>query len=216
MAAKQTKTRAKKDTRSVEDKLLDAALELAAGKPWRNIGFAEIADAAGVPMGEALLAVRGRLHLLKLLGDRIDTAVLKSLSGDPLDGTTKDKLFDLLMRRFDSLEGRQAAMASITADVVRDPVTALCLAGDLRRSMARMLEAAGVGTGGIKGALRVKGLGAIYLDAARVWFKDEDPGLAGTMARLDKDLGRAERLEGACSGFRKRGTAQDDETVAES
>ncbi len=215
MAAKQTKSRSKADKRSTEDKLVDAALDLAAGKRWRDISLADIADAAGVPLGDALLEMPGRLQILKAIGRRIDTAVLQSLAKDPLDGAIKDKLFDLLMRRFDSLEGRQAAMASITADIMRDPVTALCLSNDLRRSMARMLEAAGVGTGGLQGALRVKGLGAIYLDAARVWVKDEDPGLASTMARLDKDLARAERIEGTCAGFRNRKTASDTPSHAD-
>ena len=204
MAAKQTKSRSKTDKRSTEDKLVDAALDLATERRWQDVSLADIADAASVSLGDALLEMPGRLPILKAIGRRIDTAVLKSLASAPLDGSTKDKLFDLLMRRFDALEGRQEAMASITADVMRDPVAALYLSTDLRRSMARMLEAAGVGTGGLKGALRIKGLGAVYLDAARVWFKDEDAGLSATMARLDKSLARAERLEGACTGFRAR------------
>ena len=109
----------------------------------------------------------------------------------------------------------EVADGEFTADVMRDPVAALCLSTDLRRSMARMLEAAGVGTGGLKGALRIKGLGAVYLDAARVWFKDEDAGLSATMARLDKSLARAERMEGVCTGFRARNIFSGAESSAD-
>lgn len=184
------------DTRPVSDKLIDAALDLAATHRWRDLSLAAIADEAGVPIGDALGAVSGRDGIIALLGKRIDAQVLASLENDPLDGSTKDKLFDLLMRRFDMIEGRQAAIAAIAADTVRDPFAAACLGRRFLGSMALMLEAAGVPSGGCVGMIRTKALGAIQLSALRAWLKDEDPGLASTMSVLDKGLRRAEQLAG--------------------
>jgi hypothetical protein len=55
-----------------------------------------------------------------------------------------------------------------------------------------MLRAAGIGADGVEGALRATGLGALYASVYRTWLRDDDPGLAKTMAALDKRLRRGE------------------------
>ena len=59
-----------------------------------------------------------------------------------------------------------------------------------------MLQAAGIGTDGAAGALRVAGLGLTYASVFRVWLEDDDPGLARTMAALDRRLRRGESTLG--------------------
>ena len=62
------------------------------------------------------------------------------------------------------------------------------------RSMAWMLEAAGIESSSAAGYLRTKGLAAVWLRTLRVWGKDDTPDMARTMAALDADLRRAEPL----------------------
>lgn len=194
--AKKTQTRKSKDTRSDRDKLIDAALELAASKRWRDLSLPEIAEHAGVSVGTALLSLPSRGHILRALIERVDTEVFSSLDADPLDGSTKDKLFDLLMRRFDVLQGHQAAMASITSDLARDPLTSACLGGRFLKSMALTLQAAGASSEGCVGHVRAKALGLVQLNATRTWLKDDGEGMELTMSALDKGLRRAEQLAG--------------------
>jgi hypothetical protein len=54
-----------------------------------------------------------------------------------------------------------------------------------------VLDRAGLETGGFRGAARVMGLGAILMRTLPQWLDDE-PGLAKTMAALDRGLRRAE------------------------
>ncbi|WNK00772.1 hypothetical protein L2D14_04945 [Thalassospiraceae bacterium LMO-JJ14] len=192
--AKKKSTRRKTDKRSVSDKLVDAALELAAENPWRTLSLPTIAAHAGVPVGEALLCLPSRLHIQRALIERIDAQVFGGLEDDPLDGTTKDKLFDILMRRFDALDGHQAALKSMTRDSARDPLSTACLGARFLKSMALSLQAAGVSAEGCAGALKSKALAVIQLNAARVWINDDDAGLSRTMAALDKGLARAEKF----------------------
>ena len=194
--AKKTQARKAKDTRSDKDKLIDAALELAATKRWRDLSLPEIAEHAGVSVGAALLTLPSRAHILRALIDRVDHDVFTSLDADPLDGTTKDKLFDLLMRRFDALQGHQSAMASITSDLARDPLTSVCLGGRFLKSMALTLQAAGASAEGCVGHIHAKALGLVQLNATRTWLKDDDEGMELTMSALDKGLRRAEQLAG--------------------
>lgn len=194
--AKKAKTRKAKDMRSDHDKLIDAALDLAATRRWRDLSLPEIAKHADVGIGTAILVLPSRTHILKALNERIDQEVFSSLEADPLDGTIKDKLFDLLMRRFDALQGHQAAIASITSDLVRDPISSACLGSRFLKSMALTLQAAGASSEGCMGHIRAKALGLVQINAARAWLKDESEGLEQTMSTLDKGLQRAEQLAG--------------------
>ncbi|MEC7576790.1 MAG: TetR family transcriptional regulator, partial [Pseudomonadota bacterium] len=75
-----------------------------------------------------------------------------------------------------------------------DPKQAVISCPHLCRSMSWMLEAAGIEVGGIKGAMKVAGLTALYIKTLRVWRSDESVDMAKVMAALDKDLGRVEGL----------------------
>ena len=54
------------------------------------------------------------------------------------------------------------------------------------------------------GALRVPGLGMVYASVFGTWLEDDDPGLARTMAALDRRLRRGERT---LRGVEQVGTA---------
>jgi hypothetical protein len=60
-------------------------------------------------------------------------------------------------------------------------------------SSAWMLRAARIEPDGIDGRVRTAGLSAVYASAFRTWLDDDDPGLARTMAALDRRLRRGER-----------------------
>jgi hypothetical protein len=76
------------------------------------------------------------------------------------------------------------------------------------RSLAWMLEAAGIGTGGWAGACRVKGLAVLYAATFGAWLRDETEDMGKTMAALDKNLGRAERFASTFA-FRRAGGKDD-------
>jgi hypothetical protein len=53
-----------------------------------------------------------------------------------------------------------------------------------------MLSAADISAAGPKGILRGQGLALLYASVLRTWLDDDDPGLARTMAALDRALSR--------------------------
>jgi hypothetical protein len=93
------------------------------------------------------------------------------------------------MTRFDVLAPYKAALKSMHAAGGAD----LSLAGPFLASMRWMLEAAGIGSEGHAGRLRMAGLASVYAGVFRVWLDDDDPGHARTMAALDRRLRRGER-----------------------
>ncbi len=186
--AKRTK-RAKARASTPRDRILDAALGLAGRTGWRGASLGAIAAEAGLPLGEVYGEFTSRAAILRGLMGRTDAEVLAT----PADAeeTPRDRLFEILMRRFDALKPHRAALRTMARDLVADPPTALCSAPALLRSMAWMLEAAGVGSAGLRGRLRVRALVLLYLSIMPVFFGDESADLAKTMAALDRRLRQA-------------------------
>ncbi|HEV2549332.1 MAG TPA: TetR family transcriptional regulator [Stellaceae bacterium] len=167
------------------ERMLDAALALAAERDWAGIGLGEVAQQAGLPLAEAYAACRSKLDLLAALTRRLDQAALAA--PPEAEGLPRERLFDLLMRRFDALQPHRRALRSMLRGSFGDPA-ALLAAPALLRSMAWMLEAAAIGAGGWRGALRVHVLAGVYLSVLRVFLGDESADLAATMAALDRRL----------------------------
>jgi len=184
---------------------LDVALSLAAEKGWRDLALADIAEGAGLSLAELYALYPSKQAILKAYSRKIDMAVLAET--EKPEGPAKDRLFDVLMRRLDKLDPHKAGLQRITEDTARDPLAMACSLARLDRSMAAMLEAAGIPAAGFAGLLRVKGLSAVYLQGLRAWFRDDSPDKAKTMAALDRALGRADRLASWAQRRGKRAAA---------
>ncbi|UFN50887.1 TetR family transcriptional regulator [Roseomonas sp. OT10] len=176
---------------AIDPDALNAFWRVVAEHGWHGVSFRRVAQGSG----RTLEALRARyaspMGLLREHTRAVDRQVLAGTL-DGQGGSVRDRLFDLLMRRFDALQPNRAGILRLRSDMRRDPLLALALWPQLLASMAWMLEGAEVDTAGPKGLLRVKGLAAVWLAAAQAWAKDESPDLGQTMAALDKALDRAE------------------------
>ncbi len=191
--------------------VIAAALGLAAERGWRSLSMTDIATAAGLSLGETLRVFPSKTALLNGLIRRTDDRVLAGTAGGDEGESARDRLFDVLMRRFDALVPYKAGLCRVVRDTACDPLAMLCHLPRLGCSMALMLEAAGIGSTGPEGMLRTKGLIVVYANAFRVWLADDSPDMAKTMAALDNGLRRAERLAELCWGRRRAGPDGEDE-----
>jgi AcrR family transcriptional regulator len=171
-----------------------ALLDLVETQGWIDLSFAEIAEKAGVPIAEAHRVYSSKTAVLLGLTRAIDERILTSLDADPLEGSAKDRLFDIVMRRFDVLKADRGAYRRLMRQLPATPNAFAALLCQLRRSLSLSLEAAGISASGLKGALRLKGLLAIYVAGLRAFANDESEDLSKTMAEIDKRLGQAQRL----------------------
>jgi ubiquinone biosynthesis protein COQ9 len=176
------------DDPSINDKILDAALRLAADRRWTEITLRDIAGEAGLSLAALNEAVPSRAAILALLNRRIDQRMLVALDKDPVAGDAHDRIFEVLMRRLEVMALYRAAVASIIADpatLLDDPPE---IAGSLGRSLGWVLAAAGLEDSGGREIVKRLGLAAVYRRVLGVWVEDDDPGLARTMAVLDRAL----------------------------
>jgi AcrR family transcriptional regulator len=176
------------------DRIIDAALQLAAKRGWHMVGLGDIASAADMPLAELYRVHRSKSAILEAFRRRIDEAVLAGTDDSDENENPRDRLFDVLMRRFDALKPYREAIAGLMRAGSRDPLAVLPTICGVSRSMGWMLEAAGISAAGPLGRLRTQGLAAIWLATMPSWVKDESEDLSGTMAALDRNLKRAENL----------------------
>ena len=209
MAKKAAPKKPRKTTRDVPRNVLDAALGLAALQGWRDTTLADVAEAARLPLGEVLAVYPSKAAIVSAFARTIDAKVLAADDPDLAGQPPRDRLFDVMMRRFDALGPHKQATRAIVGATLCDPAAAVCGAFVLRRSMALMLEAAHIGSTGVRGMLRVKVLAAIHLAVLRVWFGDDSDDMARTMAALDKRLRQAENLVMLCRLPGRRGAAPE-------
>lgn len=173
------------------NRLLDAALALAARQGWRGLTLNAVAKEAGVPLSRVHGVFPSKWTILDAFADRVDEAVLARPAPDAGE-PARDRLFDVLMRRFDAMQPHKTAVIAMAHDLGREPLAAFCAWPRLIKSMAWMLEAAGLGSSGLAGLVRTKGLALLYLAAMRTWLSDDSADQARTMAVLDRGLRQAE------------------------
>jgi AcrR family transcriptional regulator len=178
------------------DRIIDAAFARIPVEGWRRLSLAAVAAEAGLPILRVYRSFPSKQAILCGFSRRIDEAVLAEPLATDEDERPRDRLFDLLMRRFDALRPHRPALDVLRRELIGDPVSALAAGAALARSMRWMLEAANLAAGGVRGAIAVKLTGAAYLAAMRVWQRDDSPDLAQTMAALDARLRRIERWLG--------------------
>ena len=175
------------------DAAIDAFLGLVADKGYGGVALRDVAEATGLGLAALYGLFRDKPALVAAFLGRVDRTVLAgtAVGLDP-EETTRDRLFDVMMRRYDALRPYRTAVAAVHRAARRDPALALALAPALRRSMAAMLEAAAVPSDGIPGAVRQMGLLAVHEAVSRVFENDDSADLSKTMAALDGRLKRAE------------------------
>lgn len=178
---------------SDRDTIVDALMALLAERRIESIGFSDISARAGVPLRRCRAEFSSPLSVLAAFTKRIDDAVLRDDGDDAAEESARERLFDVLMRRFEALAPYKQAIRSLVRSARCNPPLALALNGLALRSQQWMLEAAGIRSGGLRGVVRTQGTACLYAKAMRTWLDDDDPGLARTMAALDRELGRAAR-----------------------
>lgn len=179
---------------SPREAAVEALMRLAAEQPWNDIEVSDIAREAGMTLGELRELFPSKGAVLGGLARIIDRKVLEGDGTDLADEPTRERLFDVLMRRLDAMEPYKPALRRIAYALRGEPLSMLALNGVMLNSHRYMLAAAGIDTEGSLGQLKLQGVVIAFARVTQVWLDDDDPALARTMARLDKEIRNGERI----------------------
>lgn len=196
MAKRASKTK-KENPSGIRARAVQAALGMAAAEGWEQVSLSRVARKIKTPLAVLREHFKDRYDIIAAYIDEVDRLVLDLMRDEGPDSSPRDRLFDLLMERFDVLNCDRKGVRSIFLSMRCDPKQAVVTLPHLCRSMGWMLDAAGATTAGASGTMKIAALTAIYLYVLRVWIGDESPDMARTMAALDKCLGKAEHWAGS-------------------
>ncbi len=179
--------------------LARAGLALAAEGPWKEVTLAKLAQAAGRALPELYGATLW--EAVDCAEEAFDRAIAASM--DKLDPaqSVRDRLFELIMRRFEAMEPHRAAVLAMEQGLDRDPTLMASQHQRHVRCARWVLALAGLEADGMTGQARAQGLGVIIGQARAAWRGDDAGDFARTMASLDKNLRRAEEMFGRWAGF---------------
>ncbi len=185
-------------------RIVAAALKLAAERRWCAVTLGDIAKAARLPIAELLAALPSKPAILAELQRQTDRI---ALGGDPAEGDARERLFELLMRRFDALAPHRAGLRSIAGGAPADPLGTACAYGQLLHSMRLMLAGAGLPADGLAGMVAAPAVAGIYLSVMPIFLAEKEADQARTMAALDRRLRRLDQAAGWLKARMPKATA---------
>ena len=203
--------------KGLEKKIIGTAFKLAVDEGWAEISLSQIAKSAKVPLADVYHALPSKAAVLEAYAKQIDLKMLEASEDVDTEDSARDRLFDVIMNRFDAMADDREALQIIQRDLRRRPLEVFAMRNGILQSLRWMLEAAHLDAGGLRGAVRQRGLAVIYADVFATWLKDDDPGLAKTMALLDRRLRRVEdllqRFQSTASSFTETRPEESSDTA---
>ena len=193
------------------EKGLKAALDLAATRAWSDIPLADIAAKAKLTLSD-FHGVAAREDLVEAMDAHFDKAM--SAEGVPDETSARERLFDVIMLRFEAMEPYRAGITEITKFRESSLFHLVRLPTHRHASAAWALASAGLDNdAGAPASLKRIAIGIVIAQAERAWRKEKSADFALTMASLDKGLRRAEDRLGQLPRFtgRKPGTTDTTE-----
>lgn len=178
-----------------KDRIIRATLKLLETTTWQDLTLVEIARHADLNLSELRSEFSSKAGILEEFSRTIDDEVLRTYRADEGD-TVRDRLFDVLMTRFDLLLPYRPVLKRIFYEFGGRFTAPHSPLRHLLGSQYWMLTAAGIDVEGPMGFARLSGIASLYAQAFTRWVEDDDPSQAKTMAFLDRRLRRGEKLLG--------------------
>ncbi|MEE2933804.1 MAG: hypothetical protein VX941_10355 [Pseudomonadota bacterium] len=180
--------------KNLDKVIIETAFDLALENGWRAFSLSQLAHAVAEKTSMSPMLVRAhcpaKAVILSTFEHYIDSLVLAEEIQFTEQDTTRDRIFEMLMLRLETMQEYKPALARISRDLTLDPFSVLANGPTLLLSMSRMLNASGHSTTGLAGVAETHGLLIIWLSTFRTWLTDDNPDQSLTMATLDKNLRR--------------------------
>ena len=106
------------------DKIVDTLMDMLARRRWSDVGLSDIAHESGVSLAKLRELFPSKGAILGAFVRRIDLDVLDHDVKDMADEPARERLFDVLMRRFEALAPYRDALRSVRDGLRADPIGA--------------------------------------------------------------------------------------------
>ena len=179
----------------LDQRIVDAALDLAEETGWDAVRLREVAARLSVPLTEVLAQYRDLDAVANAWFRRAWVAMLAPAPEGFAARPARERLHFVMLRWFDALAGHREATGQILAAKLypSHPHHWVPLVFNLSRSIHWLREAALLDAVGRRRQMEEVGLSALFLMTLAVWLRDETPGQARTRDVLRHRLADADR-----------------------
>ena len=191
-------------TKSIQDKIIDAALDLAARRSWERLRLHDVAAELKLDLNDVRAHFREKEVIVDAWFDRADAAMLHAATRAGISGLTpRERLHRLIMAWLAALAPHRRVTRQMIYGKFEPGHVHYQFAGLLRvsRTVQWLREAAHQDAVLPWRAIEETALTGIYLATFFCWMRDESENAVRTSKFLDRLLARAERLAQAFPGF---------------
>ena len=172
--------------------LAEAALTIAADKPWSTVTLHDIAAKAARSVADFYPLTAA--DAFDCVDERFDREAARAAPHADAATPTRDRVFDVAMARFEAMEPHRTAVIALDKAIEWDPLAQAASFARQTRTARWLLALAGADGEGVGAAARTQALALVMRQSRAAWLQDDAGDFAKTMAALDKGLRRAEEF----------------------
>lgn len=173
-------------------RVVDALMALAGEMRWADITLNDIATKTEMSLADLRDLFPSKGAMLGGFIRRIDRQMLEHPATDLAAEPARDRVLDLMIRRFDALKPYRTALRNIHRAFQGDLMGLAALNSQALNSWRYLLASADIDTDGPLGYLRLQGVILVFARIFPIFLDDEGEELPRTMAALDRELKRGE------------------------
>jgi AcrR family transcriptional regulator len=173
-----------------KEQVVEKTMQLAA-KDWGKLSLEQIAKACGCSVIDLKKHFKTKEDILSAFSDIVTQRAAKQAGKEAQQGPLHDRLFAVLMARFDIMQKYRPGLVQILKH--KNTLWSLLpvIGKNMQEALRLVLD---------RKSQKLAGVGSVpltllYVDMLRVWEADKSDDLAKTMAALDKRLRLLSRLK---------------------
>ena len=185
-----------------ENKYIKKGFDLINDIGWEEFSLEKLSTKEKIPINDLKVFFKCKNSIVDKFSRMIDKNIESKLRIDDFkDSSKKDILFELIMMRFDEMEGFKGSLVKILDVSKNKPLLISIITKNVMNTMDFFLELSDSYNNYAFDFLKKNFLFFIYSITFKTWLSDDTEDLSKTMAELDKLLSTAENFQQKVSSF---------------
>ena len=185
-----------------ENKYIKKGFDLINDIGWEEFSLEKLSTKEKIPIDDLKVFFKCKNSIVDKFSRMIDKKIESKLRIDDFkDSSKKDILFELIMMRFDEMEGFKGSLVKILDVSKNKPLLISIITKNVMNTMDFFLELSNSYNNYAFDFLKKNFLFFIYSITFKTWLSDDTDDLSKTMAELDKLLSTAENFQQKVSSF---------------
>ena len=191
-----------KNSIEIENKYIKKGFDLINDIGWEEFSLEKLSTKEKIPINDLKVFFKCKNSIVDKFSRMIDKNIESKLRIDDFkDSSKKDILFELIMMRFDEMEGYKGSLVKILDVSKNKPLLISIITKNVMNTMDFFLELSNSYNNYAFDFLKKNFLFIIYSITFKTWLSDDTEDLSKTMAELDKLLSTAENFQQKVSSF---------------